>query len=102
MRWLTLIALLALPALADVVPDKPQEKPPEAVVAPPAPAADPAPVAVPAPQHPQGIEKVPMGVIEGGWAYVYAAYGAGLFGLIAYAASLFLRRSSDLPPPGAP
>lgn len=83
MRYLALIVALSLPALADVAP--PPEKPPEA-----------------APAHPQGIEKVPMGVIEGGWAYVYAAYGVGLFGLIAYAASLFLRRSTQPPPPGAP
>lgn len=82
MRYLALALFLSLPAMADVAPP-------------------PAPPPAPAPLHPQGIEKVPMGVIEGGWAYVYAAYGAGLFGLVAYAASLFLRRS-EAPPPGAP
>ena len=82
MRFLALIVALSLPALGNMPP----EKQPEAA----------------APMHPQGIEKVPTGVIEGGWAYVYAAYGAGLLGLLAYAASLFLRRSTQLPPPGAP
>ena len=84
MRFLVLSVFLSLPVLADV--DPPDRKP--AVVQ-------------PAPVHPEGIEKVPMGVIEGGWAYVYAAYGAGVFGLIAYATSLFLRRS-EAPPPGVP
>jgi hypothetical protein len=87
MKYLALSLVLSLPVLADVAP---REAPPVAQ-------AEPAP----APQHPEGIEKVPMGVIEGGWAYVYAAYGAGLLGLIAYAASLFVRRS-ETPPPGAP
>ena len=32
------------------------------------------------------------GVIEGGWNFVYAAYGVALSGVAAYAASLFLRR----------
>ena len=85
MRFLALSVFLSLPVLADALPV------PEPVVA----------QATPAPAHPDGIEKVPMGVIDGGWAYVYAAYGAGLFGLIAYAASLYLRRS-EAPPPGAP
>lgn len=88
MKYLALVLCLSLPALADVAPEKDVQ----------------AEAAAPAPQHPQGIEKAPMGqmgVIEGGWAYVYAAYGAGLIGLLAYAASLFLRRS-EAPPPGAP
>lgn len=75
MKYLALVLVLSLPVLADV--------------------------ASPVPLHPEGIEKVPMGVIEGGWAYVYAAYGAGLLGLVVYAASLFVRRS-ETPPPGAP
>ena len=82
MRWLALILFLSLPVLADVAPR-------------------PTPVAL---EHPGGNDKAPaapMGVIEGGWAYVYAAYGAGLFGLVAYAASLFLRKTSE-PPAGAP
>ncbi len=90
MKYLALVLWLSLPAMADVAPEKdvPAEAP------------------APAPQHPQGIEKMPggqMGVIEGGWAYVYAAYGAGLLGLIAYAASLYLRRpeAHEGPPPGA-
>ncbi|MDP1822025.1 MAG: hypothetical protein Q8L48_02240 [Archangium sp.] len=95
MRWLALIAVLSLPVLADVAPPPPAEPTVAPVVAP-----LPAPVA---PEHPGGnanAPAAPMGVIEGGWAYVYAAWGAGIFGLIAYAASLFLRRS-DAPPPGA-
>lgn len=100
MRLLSLLALLSLPALADIAAPEPSDNPaPTPVVAEPAPAPRP-----PAAEHPGGNQNAPpapMGVIEGGWAYVYAAYGAGLFGLIAYAASLFLRRS-ELPPPGAP
>ncbi len=88
MKFLVLSAFLSLPVLADVA--VPPDLQPVAQTAP-----------APAPVHPQGIEKVPMGVIEGGWAYVYAAYGAGLLGLIAYTASLFLRRS-EAPPPGDP
>ena len=85
MRWLALVLFLSLPVLADIA------QPPPA-----------APAAVaPEPQHPQGIEKAPMGVIEGGWAYVYAAWGAGLLGLVGYALSLYVRRS-EAPPPGAP
>jgi hypothetical protein len=99
MKWLAFVLVLSMPVLADVA-------------APPPPAPDPAPaeaVVAPAPmakEHPGGNENAPaappMGVIEGGWAYVYAAWGAGIFGLVGYAASLFLRRSSDVPPPGAP
>ena len=98
MRLLALLAALSLPVWADVAPPPPVE--PSAQPAPPEVAA-PRPLA---PEHPGGNENAPaapMGVIEGGWAYVYAAYGASLIGLIAYAASLFLRRSSDVPPPGA-
>jgi hypothetical protein len=43
-------------------------------------------------KHPEGIEKVPTGVIQGGWGYVYACYAVALGGTIFYAASLFLRR----------
>jgi hypothetical protein len=96
MRWLALIAVLSLPVLADVAPPPPAEPTVAPVVVAPA-----TPVAA---EHPGGNDKAPaapMGVIEGGWAYVYAAWGAGVLGLIAYAASLFLRRS-DAPPPGAP
>mgnify|MGYP001583593821 CR=1 FL=1 len=92
MRGLALIAVLSMPVLADVAPPPPAE---------PTVAAPATPVAA---EHPGGNDKAPaapMGVIEGGWAYVYAAWGAGVLGLIAYAASLFLRRS-DAPPPGAP
>lgn len=97
MRFFALAALLSLPVWGDVAPPAPAQ--PAAV----------APEVVPAPrplaaEHPGGNDQAPAaptGVIEGGWAYVYAAYGASLIGLIAYAASLFLRRSSDVPPPGA-
>lgn len=87
MKYLALVLCLSLPAMADIAVDQ----------------LPPANQPAPAPQHPQGIEKAPMGVIEGGWAYVYAAYGAGLIGLIAYAASLYLRRREgpEAPPPGA-
>jgi hypothetical protein len=87
MKHLALVLCLSLPAMADVAPEKDVQ----------------AEAPAPAPQHPQGVEKVQMGVIEGGWAYVYAAYGAGLLGLIAYAASLYLRRpeAHEGPPPGA-
>ena len=101
MKWLAFVLVLSMPVLADVAappPPAPAPAPTEAVVAPP-----PAPLAK---EHPGGNENAPaappMGVIEGGWAYVYAAWGAGIFGLMGYAASLFLRRSSDAPPPGAP
>ena len=105
MKWLAFVLVLSMPVLADVAappPPAPVPAPTEAVVAP-----APAPVAAPlAKEHPGGNENAPaappMGVIEGGWAYVYAAWGAGIFGLVGYAASLFLRRSSDVPPPGAP
>ena len=98
MKWLALVLVLSMPVLADVAAP-PNPVPAEAVVAP-------APVPL-AREHPGGNENAPaapptMGVIEGGWAYVYAAWGAAIFGLVGYAASLFLRRSSDVTPPGAP
>jgi hypothetical protein len=72
-------------------------------VAPPEPVAPaPAPVAAPVadPSHPQGIENVmPMGVIDGGWGYVYACYGLAIGGTLLYAVSLFVRRPLG-PPPG--
>lgn len=46
-----------------------------------------------APAHPEGIERaMPTGVIEGGMAYVYAAYVLGVFGLLLYGLSLWVRR----------
>lgn len=54
--------------------------------------AEPAPAPTPAPMHPQGIEKIPVGVIEGGWGYVYACWGLALGGAALYALSLYLRR----------
>lgn len=89
MKKLALLVLLAAPAFADTAPG------PAPVVEAPKPlaavdAAPPAPA--PAMEHPEGIEKVGMGVIEGGWNFVYAAYGVALSGVAAYAASLFLRR----------
>jgi hypothetical protein len=119
MRSLALLLVVSLPALADiappeikVVPVKAEPAAPPAEAAPvvaPVPVVAPAPVAAPvAAEHPGGNENAPgmkdmpqMGVIQGGWAYVYAAWGAGILGLVGYAASLFLRKSSDLPP-GAP
>jgi hypothetical protein len=81
-------------ALADIAPPPPEEAKPAAV--------EPAPA--PAPQHPQGIENVmpPMGVIDGGWGYVYACYGLAIGGSLLYAVSLFLRRPTGGPPPGEP
>lgn len=43
-------------------------------------------------KHPAGIEKS-VGVISGGWEYVYAAYTLGLLGVLGYATSLFVRRN---------
>lgn len=80
MRWLAAALLLSTAALADLAPPEPE------------PAVQPAPAPAPDMQHPEGIEKVPMGVIQGGWEYVYAAYGVGLGGVLLYALSLFLRR----------
>ena len=91
MKKLALLVFLAAPAFADTAPG------PAPVVEAPKPlaavdAAPPAPAPAPAMEHPEGIEKVGMGVIEGGWNFVYAAYGVALSGVAAYAASLFLRR----------
>ena len=86
MKWLALCLLVSMPALADIA-----KPPPE--------------VAQAAPQHPGGNENAPgmqdMGVVKGGWGYVYAAWGAGVFGIILYGVSLFVRKA-DAPPPGAP
>ena len=112
MRALALLWVVSMPALADIAAPELKVVPAVAAPAEAAPVAAPAPVVVPvapaAPQHPGGNENAPgmkdmppMGVIQGGWAYVYAAWGAGILGLVGYAASLFLRKSSDLPP-GAP
>jgi hypothetical protein len=76
------LALLATPVLADIAPPAPA----------PAPTPAPAAPAEPAAKHPEGIEKGYSGVIQGGWEYVYAAYGLGTAGVLAYAASLFVRR----------
>ncbi len=51
----------------------------------------PEPDAQPAAVHPEGIENVGMGVVQGGWEYVYAAYGVGLLGVVLYAVSLVVR-----------
>lgn len=61
-----------------------------------------APPQAPSAQHPQGVEKMPQGIIEGGLGYVYAAWGLGLLGLLVYGGSLILRRPTSNPPPGAP
>jgi hypothetical protein len=74
------LALLAAPAFADIAPPEP------------VPAPTPAPAPAAAAQHPEGIEKAYSGVIQGGWEYVYASYGLGTAGVLAYAASLFVRR----------
>lgn len=100
------------PAAADNAEAKPADAQPVAEQ------AAPAPTPPPAAEHPGGNENAPgmkehpggnqnapgmqmMGVIEGGWTYVYAAWGAAILGLIVYGASIFLRRS-ETPPPGAP
>ena len=76
MKRLALIAALwGGLALADIAPMPPL---------PPAPA--------PAAVHPEGIEKIPTGVIQGGWGYVYACYIVAIGGTIFYALSLYLRR----------
>ncbi|MGV3623747.1 MAG: hypothetical protein ACO1OB_23215 [Archangium sp.] len=90
MKWFTLIFVLSTSALADIAPPEPEPTPPPAQ---PVPAPQPTPTPPVADmQHPEGIEKVPMGVIQGGWGYVYAAYGVGLSGVLLYALSLFIRR----------
>jgi hypothetical protein len=83
---LLLFALLAAPALGDIAKPPPAEQP--APVEAPVPQVEP----VPAAKHPEGIEKAGSGVIQGGWEYVYAAYGLGTVGVLAYVASLFVRR----------
>lgn len=85
MKWFALLCVLSGSAIADIAPPEPEPTP---VV----PAPQPTPPPVADMQHPEGIEKVPMGVIQGGWGYVYAAYGVGLAGVMLYALSLFLRR----------
>lgn len=108
MRSIVFAFLIATTALADIGPPEPETKPeaqpaiPAAPAAPPtAAAAEPTPmaeVAPAAPQHPVGIEKaMASGVIQGGWEYVYAAYGVGVFGVLAFAASLFVRRPKSQP-----
>ncbi|MBL8919750.1 MAG: hypothetical protein JNJ54_12860 [Myxococcaceae bacterium] len=104
--------LVAASALADIGPPEPEAPPAAHAPAPPQPSEPPAPTAAAAaptpapdapaaPQHPVGIEKaMASGVIQGGWEYVYASYGLGVFGVLAFAASLFLRRPK--PQPGSP
>ena len=80
MKSLTAAVLLTAGlALADL--PAPDQKPPEE-----------APAAAPAAKHPEGIEKTGVGVISGGWEYVYAAYTLGTLGVLGFAASLLLRR----------
>ena len=86
MKWLAVLFVLSTSALADVAPPEPEPTPVQPV---PTPQPTPPP---PDMLHPEGIEKVPMGVIQGGWGYVYAAYGVGLAGVLLYALSLFIRR----------
>ncbi|MCU0696931.1 MAG: hypothetical protein MUC96_10410 [Myxococcaceae bacterium] len=83
---LAVALLLGSVALADIAKPPPAETPP--------PAEQPAPPPAPAPaaKHPEGVEKAYAGVIQGGWEYVYAAYGLGTAGVLAYAVSLFVRR----------
>lgn len=107
MKWFVLVLIVSMPALADIAPPEP---PPAAQVAPQPAAEHPggnanAPGMQPAVEHPGGNANAPgmqdMGRIEGGWGYVYAAWGAGVFGVLLYGLSLFLRRPESLPP-GAP
>lgn len=95
-RLVFLSTLLGTLALADVAPAEPAPAAQVATAeAPPAAEAAPAPT----PMHPVGIEKaMPSGVIEGGWSYVFAAYGLAYVGLVVYALSLVLRRQK----PGVP
>jgi hypothetical protein len=99
MKSFLLVAALAFStvALADIA-KPPPEAPAEAAPAL-APPANAAPTPAPAPLHPQGIENaVPMGVIDGGWGYVYACYALAIGGTLLYGISLFLRRPSGPPP----
>ena len=41
-----------------------------------------------------------MGVVSGGWGYVYASYAVALGGLVLYALSLWTRRPSAQLPQG--
>lgn len=81
-RFVFIAALWAGLALADIPP-----------VPPPAPTPAPA-------VHPEGIEKVPTGIIQGGWGYVYACYIVAIGGTIFYALSLFARRPRADPKEG--
>jgi hypothetical protein len=78
------VLLTAGLALADL--PAPEQKPPEVV-----------PTVAPAAKHPEGIEKAGVGVISGGWEYVYAAYTLGTLGVLGFAASLLLRRPKAQP-----
>ncbi|MBL8911289.1 MAG: hypothetical protein JNM17_11410 [Archangium sp.] len=82
-RFVFVAALWAGLAFADIAP-----------VPPPAPA--------PAAVHPEGIENVPTGVIQGGWGYVYACYIVAIGGTIFYALSLFARRPRGSPGKSGP
>lgn len=90
------IALLSAGfAFADIAAPPPPQPEVKAEVqpAPPAP-AQPTEVAAPTPaaQHPEGIEKVQMGVIQGGWGYIYACYALAIGGCFLYGLSLYTRR----------
>ncbi len=102
MKWFALLATLSFAsfALADIAVPKPEPFVAPVVAAPEVPAVTPTPS--PAPLHPQGIEKAmpSMGVIDGGWAYVYACYFLAIGGTFFYGLSLFLRRPTG-PLPGA-
>ncbi|MFT3709309.1 MAG: hypothetical protein QM817_16845 [Archangium sp.] len=86
-RFLFVAALWSGLAFADIAP-VPQPQPA---------APTPPPVEM---KHPEGIEKVPTGVIQGGWGYVYACYAVAFSGTILYALSLFLRRPRAGQQPG--
>lgn len=81
-RYVAVVALFSAVAFADLAPMAPDERPSPAAQMPTNPALE----------HPEGIENVPMGVIQGGWGYVYAAYGVGLAGVLLYGLSLLIRR----------
>lgn len=90
---LSLLVLTGAVALADIAPEPKPEVAPAVAETPPPP-----PAPAPAPQHPAGIEKaMGSGVIQGGWEYVYAAYGVGVFGVLGFAASLLVRRPKPQP-----
>ncbi len=113
MKRLILFAALTLGtlALADLAPPEPKPAVPVAPAPEVVPVAAPLPAGsevVPAPTatHPGGNELVmpppqmqmPMGVIDGGWGYVYACYALAIGGVFLYALSLFLRRPSGVQP----